>query len=272
MHMKQTSLSAKQSDLLENLIVKYGQIVTSSQIYEEAASTWDYEQTKNMVTKLVKSGWLVRIKRGLYAISDLSTKGFLTISPLVVASLLLPESYVSFESALSYHGMFDQLSNQTTSVSLKSYKSVDLSGVSYSFVKTKQELFFGWQDVLVGSHGANIAYPEKALIDIVNFRRSQYTIDLVIEKLREHRSDLDLNRLNDYVSKFSITTIKIFGMLFDFLDIDSEKLHQIINLRKGTSWMLTGDSKFNAKWRLYYNDYFDRYLSQGKSVPRRYGQ
>jgi len=259
--MKQTNLSAKQSDLLENLIVKYGQIVTSAQIYEEAANSWNYEQTKNMVTKLVKSGWLVRIKRGLYAICDLSTKGFLTISPLVVANLLLPESYVSFELALSHHGMFDQLTKQTTSVSLKSYKSVELSGVNYSFVKTKHELFFGWQDVLIGSLGAKIAHPEKALIDIVNFRKSQFTIDLVIEKLTEHRSDLDLNRLNDYISKFSITTIKIFGLLFDFLNIDSEKLHHIVKLRKGTNWMLTGDSKFNAKWRLYYNDYFDRYQS-----------
>ena len=260
--MKQTNLSAKQSDLLENLIVKYGQIVTSIQIYEEAANSWNYEQAKNMVTKLVKSGWLVRIKRGLYAISDLSTKGFLTISPLVVANLLLPESYVSFETALSYYGMFDQLTRQTTSVSMKSYKTVELSGVSYSFVKTKHELFFGWQDVLFGSLGAKIAYPEKALIDIVNFQKSQYTIDLVIEKLTEHRSDLDLNRLNDYISKFSITTIKIFGLLFDFLNIDSEKLHQIVDPRKGTNWMLTGDSKFNAKWRLYYNEYFDRYQSQ----------
>lgn len=259
--MKHTNLSAKQSNLLENLIVKYGQIVTSAQIFEVAASSWNYEQTKNMVTKLVKSGWLVRIKRGLYAISDLSTKGFLTISPLVVANLLLPESYVSFESALSHHGMFDQLTKQTISVSLKSYKSVNLSGISYSFVKTKPKLFFGWQDVLFGSLGAKIAYPEKALIDMVNFRRSQYTIDLVIEKLLEHRSELDLNRLNDYISKFSLTTLKIFGLLFDFLDIDSEKLHQIANLRKSTHWVLSGDKKFNAKWRLYYDDYFDRYQS-----------
>jgi hypothetical protein len=109
LHMKQTILAAKQSDLLENLIVKHGQIVTSGQIFKEAESYWDYKQAKNLVTKLVKNGWLIRIKRGLYAISDLSTRGFLTLSPYLIANLLVPDSYVSFESALAYNSMFDQL-------------------------------------------------------------------------------------------------------------------------------------------------------------------
>lgn len=81
MHMKQTILSAKQDELLENLIVKYGQIVTSGQIFKEAEGFWDYKQAKNLVTKLVKNGWLIRIKRGLYAISDFKYEGiFIAVS------------------------------------------------------------------------------------------------------------------------------------------------------------------------------------------------
>ncbi len=98
--MKQTILSSKQSELLENLIVKYGQIVTIDQVVSEAKSTWDYKQAKNLITKLTKNGWLVRIKRGLYAISDLSTRGFLCLSPYLVANFLVTDSYVSFVSAL----------------------------------------------------------------------------------------------------------------------------------------------------------------------------
>ena len=73
--MKQTLLSVKQSELLDNLVVKHGQIVTSGQILSQAEGFWDYKQAKNQVTKLVKNGWLIRIKRGLYTISDLSTRG-----------------------------------------------------------------------------------------------------------------------------------------------------------------------------------------------------
>ena len=259
--MKQTILSVKQSELLENLIVKHGQIVTSGQILSQAEGNWDYKQAKNLITKLVKNGWLMRIKRGLYAISDLSTRGFLTLSPYVVANLLVPDSYVSFESALQQYGMFDQLTDKTISVSLKMYKAVKLNYTEYSFVKTKPEYFFGWQEVNVDNNNVRVATPEKALIDMVNFHNSQYAIDLVIEKLQEHKNDLDIDRLKDYLSRFSLTTVKIFGLIFDLIGINSDKLYKLVKTKHGTHWMLPGDSKFNAKWRLYYQAYFDQYQS-----------
>ena len=259
--MKQTILSVKQSELLENLIVKHGQIVTSGQILSQAEGFWDYKQAKNLITKLVKNGWLMRIKRGLYAISDLSTRGFLTLSPYVVANLLVPDSYVSFESALQQYGMFDQLTDKTISVSLKMYKAVKLNSTEYSFVKTKPEYYFGWQEVNVDNKTVRVATPEKALIDMVNFHKSQYAIDLVIEKLLEHKNDLDMDRLNDYLRRFSLTTVKIFGLIFDLIGINSDKLYGLAKAKHGTHWMLTGDSKFNAKWRLYYRADFDKYQS-----------
>ena len=256
--MKQTVLSLKQSELLENLIVKHGQIVTSGQIFSEAERYWDYKQAKNLVTKLVKNGWLIRIKRGLYAISDLSSRGFLSLSPNVAANLLNQESYVSFESALQHYGIIDQFVGKTVSVSLIQYKSVELAGIEYSFVKTKPRFYFGWQTVTVGSQTARIATPEKALIDSVHFHRSQYSIDLVIEKLLDHKSDLDLTRMTDYLTRFPKTTIKTFGVIFDLLGMDSSDLYKKVK-RIGTHWMLSGDTKFNSKWRIYYNAYFDQY-------------
>lgn len=259
--MKQTILSAKQSHLLENLIVKYSQIVTFEQILNEAKDAWDYKQTKNLITKLVKNGWLIRIKRGLYAISELSSRGFLSLSPYKVANLLVEDSYVSFESALQQHGMFDQLTNKTFSVSLKRYKTVILNSTEYSFIKTKPKYYFGWQNIVIDNQNTRIATAEKALIDIINFHKSQYTIDLVIEKLLEHQKDINLSQLNKYISKFSLTTIKVFGLIFDLIGINSDKLYKIIKAKHSTHWMLTDDTKFNSKWRLYYNPYFDKYAT-----------
>ncbi|MFH1543124.1 MAG: type IV toxin-antitoxin system AbiEi family antitoxin domain-containing protein [Patescibacteria group bacterium] len=259
--MKQTILSAKQGELLENLIVKYSQIVTFDQIFNEAKDNWDYKQAKNLITKLVKNGWLIRIKRGLYAISDLSTRGSLSLSPYTVANLLVANSYVSFESALQQYGMFNQLTDKTVSISLKKYKNVVLDSVEYSFIKTKPDYYFGWQEIVIDNHTTRIAVPEKALIDIANFHKSQYSIDLVVEKLLEHQKDLNLDVLNEYLGKLSVTTIKVFGLIFDLIGINSEKLYKIVKTKHGTHWMISGDTKFNAKWRLYYNPYFDKYQS-----------
>lgn len=256
--MKQTILSTQQSALLEDLIVKYGQIVTSEQIYEQGKGVWDQQVAKNVVTRLTHNGWLIRVKRGLYAISDLSNRGFLSLSPYVVAHLLVKDSYVSFESALSYHGMFDQLTNKTISISQVQYKTVQLQSVEYSFVKVLDKWFFGWQEVSIDNKIVRMATAEKALIDMIQFHKSKYTVDLVVEKLSQYKSSLDLQKMTEYLGKMSLTTIKTFGFLFDLLGIDSGDLYNQIKL-KGTHLMLSGDTKFNAKWRLYYDEYFDKY-------------
>lgn len=257
--MKQTILTAKQSDLLENLIAAYGHVVTSEQIYDKASVSWDQKQAKNVITKLTKDGWLIRLKRGLYAISDLSNRGFLSLSPYIVANLLAANSYVSFESALNYHGIFDQLTSKIISISKKQYKTVELNSLEYSFVKVQDKWFFGWEEAIVDNKSVRIATAEKALIDTIQFHKSKYSVDLLIEKLRDDKNSLNLDRLQEYLSKMSATTIKIFGFVFDLLGIDSIRLQKMLKNKQGTDWMLTGDKTFNAKWRLYYDEYFDKY-------------
>ncbi|MFZ3073559.1 MAG: hypothetical protein WA093_00280 [Minisyncoccales bacterium] len=74
--MNDTILSKQQSEILQDLIAKYGQIVTFDQILAEIGVEMDRQYIKNLVTKLVKNSWLIRLKRELYAISDLSSRGF----------------------------------------------------------------------------------------------------------------------------------------------------------------------------------------------------
>ena len=102
---------------------------------------------------------------------------------------------------------------------------------------------------------------EKALDDLVNFHKNQYSIDLVIEKFLEFKNDLDLSRLTAFLSKFPVTTIRIFGFIFDLLNIDSRHLYSLVK-PVGTHWMLPGDTKFNSKWRLYYQADFDKYQTK----------
>lgn len=257
--MKSTILSVKQADLLDSLVAKYGLIVTSGQIFELARTNWDYKQAKNLVTKLTKDGWLIRIKRGLYAISDLSGRGFLALSNYEVANLLVKDSYVSLESALQYHNMLDQLMSETISVGLKAYSASRLNNMKYGFIKTKSNLYFGFEEININGKAVKIATAEKALIDIINFRRSKLSIDLVFEKIISHRNNLDFKKLAEFLAEFSDTTIKIFGLIFDFLNIDSSELQNLIKVKHSTHRMLSGNKKFNAKWRLYYDEYFDRY-------------
>jgi len=257
--MKRTTLATKDADLLEKLIVRYGKVVSSNQIEDEAKHTWDYQQTHNRIQKLVKNGWLIRIKRGLYVIADLSSRGSISISPYVIANLLVEESYVSFEAALAYRGMFDQLTSQFTSVSLKQYKTTDLDSIQYRFTKTKQKMFSGWELVEIENMSARIAFAEKALVDMIHFRKGKYVVDLVIEKFQNYQEDLDIDKLFQYASLASLKTMKVLGFVFDLLGMNSEQFFQSISNSRSTHRMSPDDKTFNSKWRLYYDEYFDKY-------------
>lgn len=262
--MNNTILAAKDSTLLENLIVKYGKIVTSVQIEAEANSTWQYQQIHNRIQQLVKNGWLLRIKRGLYAIADLSTRGFLSISPYVIANLLVEESCVSFEAALAFRGMFDQFTDQFTSLSLKQYKTTDLNSIRYRFIKTRQKMFIGWELVEIENLEARIAYAEKALVDMICFNKSKYAVDLVIEKLQNFQSDLDFQKLFDFSRQASKKTVKVFGWMLDLLGLDSSRFFNLIANDRGTHWLNRGDTRFSAKWRLYTDEYFEKFHTERK--------
>ena len=156
--------------------------------------------------------------------------------------------------------MFDQFTDQYISVSLRQYNAVNLDPIQYRFIKTQEKLYAGWETVSIENLTARIAFAEKALVDIIHFRTSKYAVDLVIEKLQDHEGDLDMTRLCDFASQASLKTLKIFGLVFDLLGLNSDQLFQLLEGSKSTHRMSSEDKTFNAKWRLYYDKYFDKYI------------
>ena len=62
----------------------------------------DYGSPKSKLTRMVKAGEWVQIRRGLYISKDDKT------SPYVLAPMIYGPSYLSFEFALSYHGLIPE--------------------------------------------------------------------------------------------------------------------------------------------------------------------
>ena len=106
---------------------------------------------------------------------------------------------------------------------------------------------------------AQIASAQKALVDMVHFRNSNYMADLVVEKLINFQEDLINKQLLEYIMLASQKTIKIFGLLLDLLGSDSSRLHSRVENKKSTHWITPDDKNFNAKWRLYFDDNFEKY-------------
>jgi len=256
MSTRKTILSEKESKLLENLIAKYGLIVNFGQIVEELKNTKKRQEIRNLTSKMAKNGWLVRIKKGIYYLANLESRGTVNVSMFVIARTLLNKSYVSFETALQYHGMFDQHLRTVTSVSLKRMKSKKVQDITYKFITTDKKNFYGFEEVQIEGTITRIATSEKALLDMLNFRRTTYSIDLVLEKLKEHKNSLDFEKLNKFSRKQSVTVQRILGFLLDKTNLNSNYLHTQIKDKSGHSYMTADSKNLNTKWKLYYHNHF----------------
>lgn len=258
MTTKRTILSEKESNLMEDLILEYGVIVDFEQIFHELRDKLSRQEARNLVSKLAENGWLVRIKKGAYFITTLESRGIANISEFIIAQVLVSDSYVSFESALQYHKMFDQRIRTVTSLSLKQKKEKEIQGTIYKFIKTSEKNYYGWEDAQIEGRSVKIATLEKAVLDMLAYDRTAHAIDLALEKLGEYKGNFNWERLNDYSRKQSTTVQRILGFLLDKIGVDSGYLYELVKKTKGGSSYMTKDSKlFSAKWRLYYHGHFE---------------
>lgn len=107
------------------------------------------------LNRLVKSGVLIRLKRGVYQ------PEFQSLELEKTANELYYPSYLSFESALSKYGILSQIPYSLTFATTKTTKKQSLAGREVEYRQLKDELFFGYTLV----EGIYIAEPEKAVLD-----------------------------------------------------------------------------------------------------------
>jgi len=107
------------------------------------------------LNRLVKSGALIRLKRGVYQ------PEFKEPELEKTAGELYYPSYLSFESALSRYGILSQIPYALIFATTKKSKKIYLMGTEIEYRQLKKDYFFGY----ILNNGVYIAEPEKALLD-----------------------------------------------------------------------------------------------------------
>jgi hypothetical protein len=120
-----------------------------------------------LLKRAVGSGELLRIVRGLYC---LDTRFLRTrINPLELAQRIQGPSYISLESALSYHGWIPEGVYTVTSTSLERSRTFDTPLGVFSYTRVPQSCFYSGVNRIVTEDGGSflMAEPLKALADYV---------------------------------------------------------------------------------------------------------
>lgn len=110
---------------------------------------------EDIIKRLVDGKVLTQLERGRYYVTNSK------VSDFEIAQFIYSPSYISFETALNYHGILSQFPIEITSATTKRRTTKLVNDKSFSYAKLNTKLFTGYykeDDYL-------IAYPEKALFD-----------------------------------------------------------------------------------------------------------
>ncbi|HEY9048172.1 MAG TPA: hypothetical protein VIN08_19835 [Ohtaekwangia sp.] len=156
----------------------------------------DYSQPNIKISALVKKGILMPVKKGLYLVGPMVSGQ--TPEPFLLANHILGPSYVSLESALSFHGLIPEQVFEVTSVTTKASRKFKTRLGIFSYTRLPLPYYsFGLQQIKLGEEQyALVASPEKAVCDkIVTtrgivLRSKKDTFNFLIENMRMDEENL----------------------------------------------------------------------------------
>ena len=162
----------------------------------------DYD--RNSITRWVKKGYLMKLRRGQYAFRESAQDPDF---PLLVAGQIVSPSYLSLQYALAHYGMIPNDGEiQYTSVTTQKPAVYENALGSYSYRSIAPHLYFGYQPYSLGDGRTfMLATPEKALLDTL-YLHPDFATEEGIKNLQLNeeymRTQLDENRLFEYLARW----------------------------------------------------------------------
>jgi hypothetical protein len=126
-----------------------------------------YGAIDQKINELLKSGTIIRVKKGLYVFGPESRQG--PICKESLANLIYGPSYISMEYALAHHGLIPERVETITSVTPKRDKEfkTPIGRFTYRYLGAAKYPGGITQEWIDRQHPILIATPEKALCDYV---------------------------------------------------------------------------------------------------------
>ncbi len=146
-----------------------------------------------LVNKALKKEELIRLRRGLYILCEKYFPG--NLSKYYLANRIIPHSYISLESALSYHGWIPERVESITCVSTSkralSFATKFGEYHYYPIPTNEYEFLTGVKREKAGGYPFLIATPLRALADLFYIKRINWQgIDFLTDSLRIEQEEL----------------------------------------------------------------------------------
>ena len=141
------------------------------------------------------------IRRGLYCLAPCHSP--VVISRNLIANMIYGPSYISLETALSFHGWIPEAVHSVSSVSLGRAKAFETPFGFFDYIQVRQTPLLAGVERIVGKNPEQgsfyMAKPLKALADTVASRGLDWSgLDPLVESLRIDEESLETLKTDDF--------------------------------------------------------------------------
>jgi len=224
----------------------------------------DKFQTHSLIKRMERAGLVERIERSKFLLLGLSPEKVLS-NPLYIGSNLTTPAYVSFWSALHFHGFTEQVPRTVFIVTTHRKKQLTFHGMHFQFVTIKPQHFFGYRREVLADLPVVIADEHKSILDSLTLPQYAGGVPEVAKALQNALSEkaLDLSTLLDYAERLENASLfSRLGYLLELLGQPTEELQaskgpvELDPQRKDRG-------VFNQRWQLYINVSQEELFPQG---------
>jgi predicted transcriptional regulator of viral defense system len=157
-------------------------------------------QAYRLIARLEAEGLVDQVERGKYLLLGLEPETVLS-NPLFIASHLVAPAYVSYWSALHYHGFTEQVPLTTLVATPQKKRPVVYRGFRFHFVTVLPYKVFGYRRERVGDLPVIVADEAKAIVDSLDLPRHAGGMGEVVKALQTALQTLDLPTLIEYANR-----------------------------------------------------------------------
>lgn len=169
--------------------------------------------SKIQLYRWVKDGYIKRVKIGLYVFENRKTD----IDIRTISFFLYEPSYISLESALSYHGLIPEMVYSTTCITTRNTRTFNNMYGNFIYHHIRYDLLWGYDVITTSSGKYLMAEPEKAILDYIYLHQKE---------LKDENGIYEW-RINPFEFK---DTIKISKLMEYLKYYESPNMNRIINL------------------------------------------
>ena len=251
-----------ESALLITTMASQGQSVFSIADAQKASGK-DYAVVLQELRRLIKSGWVVKLSPGMYALVPLSAgaEAIPEANRFVIARALMENApyYISHDSAFEIHNMLTRPVTTVTITSPRRLRNRIIIKVPYRFIYASRDDLWGVISTWVmPNEQVQVSDMERTILDGLSRPELCSGISEVVTGLWLRKDDLDWEKLTLYCKKLGNQAVaKRLGYLLELYDLGLSQVNQLQEM-VGPSYALldptlVSEGTYVARWRLRIN-------------------